>query len=251
MKDKHHVHSNIASYTHLATIEKPLSQHAEAYRRIKVGIEYSEVDKKIQVIQVSSALQGEGKTTTALNLAVVYAENKAKVCVLDLDFRRPKIHRTFKLVNQNGITDVLAGNITLEEAIKHNDEYPFDIINRGTKSPFPSALLSSKELSAVIAQLRTMYDYIVIDCPPILAVSDAIIISKQTDGCVFVVSQPHTEKSVAKEAMQQLKNNNVNVLGCVLTGITRKNKDYYGYKYNYYYSSYFDEQNQNNNSQAK
>lgn len=249
MKDKH-VHSNVASYTHLATIEKPLSQNAEAYRRIKVGIEYSEVDKKIQVIQVSSSLQGEGKTTTALNLAVTYAENKAKVIIVDLDFRRPKLHRTFKLMNQDGLTDVLAGNLELEKAIKHSDAFPFDILNRGTKSPFPSALLSSKELAEIMAKLRNMYDYIIVDCPPVLAVSDAIIISKLTDGCIFVVSQPHTEKSVAKEAMGQLRNNGVNVLGCVLTGITRKNKDYYGYKYNYYYSSYFDEQQQNKN-QAK
>ncbi len=102
MKKMNQTH-NLETYQHIITIEKPSSIAAEAYRRIKVGLEYSAVDKKIQVIQVCSALQGEGKTTTILNLAATYAESKKKVVVIDLDFRRPKLHRAFHVLNENGI----------------------------------------------------------------------------------------------------------------------------------------------------
>lgn len=226
-------------YTHIVTLEEPLSILAEAYRRVKVGLEYSEVDKKIQVIQVCSSLQGEGKTTTVLNLAATYAESKKKVIVLDLDFRRPKLHRAFYLPNEKGITDVLTGNITINDAIKHSDKLPFDLINRGTKTPYPTALLGSKELEKVMNQLREMYDVILVDCPPILAVSDAVVISKYTDGCLVIVSQKLTEKTAAKEAIKLLKNNNVNLLGSIVTGISRKDKSGYGNsRYHYYYQDY-------------
>ena len=106
----------------IITIEEPSSIAAESYRRIKVGLEYSVVDKNIKVIQVSSASQGEGKTLTVLNLAATYVENGKKVIVLDLDLRRPKLPRSFKVENKNGVTDVLVGNISLEKAIKHTTD---------------------------------------------------------------------------------------------------------------------------------
>lgn len=238
MKRRNKVNTVSENYSHIATIESPLSVSAEAYRRVKVALEYSDIDKNIQVIQVCSALQGEGKTTTALNLAAAYAENGKKVIVVDMDFRRAKLHRVFKVENKNGLIDVIAKKIELKDAIKSKEGYSFDLINRGTKTPYPSAILSSSELVKVVEELRTMYDYILIDCPPVLAVSDAIAISKLTDGCIFIVSHKVTEKTAAKEAIKALKANKVNVLGCVVTGLNKKSKDYYNGKYQYYFQSY-------------
>lgn len=222
----------------IITVEQPLSIASEAYRRIKVSLEFTNVDKHLQVIQMTSSGQGEGKTLTALNLAAAYVEDKKKVLVVDLDLRRPKIYKSFRIDNKDGVTDYLAGNITLDNAIKHSDA-GIDFINRGSKAPYPTAILGSKAMKEMFKELRTMYDYIIVDAPPMLPVSDALIISKLCDGCLFVVSEPMTEKSAAKEAVKTLKSNGVKLIGCVLTGISRSGNRYYDSKYRYYYRNYY------------
>ena len=220
------------------TVEQPLSLAAESYRRIKTALEFANVDKHPQVIQVCSSMQGEGKSVTVLNIAATYAEDGKKVIVVDLDFRRPKLHRSFRVENKNGITDVLSGHLKLEEAIKHGDN-GIDCLNRGTKAPYPTAVLGSEQMAKVFEELRKQYEYIIVDCPPILAVSDAAIVSKLCDGCLFVISQSKTEKNAARESIKILRDNNVNILGCVFCGITSKGSNYYNSKYKYYYQNYY------------
>ena len=222
----------------IITIEEPLSLAAESYRRIKTSLEFANVDTHPQVIQVCSSMQGEGKSVTVLNIAATYAEDGKKVLVVDLDFRRPKLHRSFRIENKNGITDVLTGNISLDEAIKHGQN-GIDCLNRGTKTPYPTAVLGSENITKVFQDLRKKYEYIIVDCPPILAVSDAAIISKLCDGCLFVISQSKTEKVAARESIKILRDNNVNILGCVFCGITAKGSNYYSSKYKYYYQNYY------------
>ena len=222
----------------IITVEQPLSLAAESYRRIKTSLEFANVDKHPQVIQVCSSMQGEGKSVTVLNIGATYAEDGKKVIVVDLDFRRPKLHRSFRIENKNGITDVLAGNVKLEDAIKHG-ENGIDCLNRGTKVPYPTAILGSENMAKVFETLRKQYEYIIVDCPPILAVSDAAIVSKLCDGCLFVVSQSKTEKAAARESVKILRDNNVKILGCVFAGITAKNSNYYNSKYKYYYQNYY------------
>ena len=223
----------------IITAEQPLSIAAESYRRIKTSLEFANVDKHIQVVQICSGMQGEGKSITVLNLAATYAEDGKKVIVVDLDFRRPKLHRSFRQENKNGITDVLAGHLTLEEAIIHG-ENGIDCLNRGTKAPYPTALLGSDGMAQVFETLKSQYEYIIVDCPPILAVSDAAIVSRLCDGCLFVISQSKTEKAAAKESVKILRDNGVNVLGVIFTNISAKRGNYYySNKYKYYYQNYY------------
>ena len=223
----------------IITVEQPLSIAAESYRRIKTALEFANVDAHIQVLQVCSSMQGEGKSVTVLNIAATYAEDEKKVIVVDLDFRRPKLHRSFRVENKNGVTDVLAGHITLKEAIKHGDN-GIDCLNRGSKAPYPTALLGSDNMAKLFQELRKEYEYIIVDCPPILAVSDAAIVSKLCDGCLFVISQSKTEKAAAKESVKILRDNGVNILGCVFANISAKRGNYYySNKYKYYYQNYY------------
>ena len=236
----------------IITVEEPLSIAAESYRRIKTSLEFANVDKKIQVIQICSSMQGEGKSVTALNVAATYAEDNKKVLVVDLDFRRPKLHRSFRQENKNGITDVLAEHIKLDEAIIHGDN-GIDCLNRGSKAPFPTALLGSDNIQKLFEQLRKKYEYIIVDCPPILAVSDAAIISRLCDGCLFVISQAKTEKAAAKESVKILRENGVNILGVVFDNISAKRGSYYySNKYKYYYQNYYGKDvEQNPNSEGE
>lgn len=239
MKHRKSIHTTTDNPNYrIITVEQPLSLAAESYRRIKTSLEFANVDQQPQVIQVCSSMQGEGKSVTVLNLAATYSEDSKKVLVVDLDFRRPKLHRSFRLENKNGITDVLAGNIKLEEAIKHGAN-GIDCLNRGTKVTYPTAVLNSDAIVKLFEQLRKDYEYIIVDCPPILAVSDAAIVARLCDGCLFVVSQSKTEKNAAKESVKILRDNNVNILGVVFLGITAKNSNYYNSKYRYYYQNYY------------
>ena len=236
-KNKHTTVDN--PHYRIITVEQPLSIAAESYRRIKTALEFANVDKHIQVIQVCSSMQGEGKSVSVLNIAATYAEDNKSVLVVDLDFRRPKLHRSFRQENKNGITDVLAGHIKLEEAIIHGDN-GIDCLNRGSKAPYPTAVLGSENIGKLFEELRKQYEYIIVDCPPILAVSDAAIVSKLCDGCLFVVSQSKTEKAAARESVKILRDNGVNILGCIFANISAKRGNYYySNKYKYYYQNYY------------
>lgn len=232
---RHHMpEDNRNPHYEIITITDPTNIASESYRRAKVAINYNDVDKHIQTIQVCSATQGEGKTVTLLNIAAAYVEDKKKVIIVDLDFRRPRIHRAFRIENKNGITDYLLGNISYEDVIKHS-EYGLDFINRGSEVPFPTSVLESRGMRELFEKLKAEYDVILVDCPPILAVSDAVVVSKMCDGCLFVVSQSKSEKGLSKEAVKALREGNVNVLGSILVNASTKA---YKSKYKYYYRYY-------------
>lgn len=218
---------------------EPNSPISEAYRRIKVSLDFSSIDETIKVIQICSSVKGEGKTTTVLNIAATYAENKKKVIVVDLDLRKPRCHRAFQIENKNGVTDVLLGEVELKDAIKHDEKIGFDLLNSGRKASNISYVIESKQLKEIIKELKNTYDVVLVDCPPVLAVSDPIIISSFCDVTIFVVSQIKSERRIAKEAVKTLKANNVNLIGCVFTEINAKHKvsKNSNYYYNYYYGN--------------
>ena len=202
----------------------------EAFEKLQVNIGLASVDKKIQVIQITSSLQDEGKTTVAVNLANSFALKGSKVLIIDLDIRRPKIHRNFNQPNENGIVDFAAGNIKKEQLIKQTT-YGIDVILTGSKTPYPVKILESDFIKNLITEARGIYDCIILDTPPVSAVVDPIVITKLSDAVIFVVQADRTKKNIIKESLHQLELTGANIIGLVATSVRDK---YTNYKYKYY-----------------
>lgn len=221
-------------------IETPHSIEAEAYRKLELNIAISGLNRKMQVIQCTSATPEDGKTTTSINLAAVYAEKGKKVILLDFDLRRPKVHRAFHQINDKGFFDYITNDTDIHELIIH-DETKVDLLLTGKKISYPNIVLESNKTKQLIEALRKEYDYIVVDTPPVLSVTDALIVSKIVDGVVFVAAYNKTRKEDTKEALKMLRTNNAYIIGGVLANIDmRRRRGYYRYGYQYgqgYYGS--------------
>ena len=207
----------------------PKSLHAESYRRIPVNLRYLDVDKEPRIIQITSSLPGEHKTTVSANLAATYVEQNKKVILVDCDLRRPKVHRATNLINDIGLANVLADKAKLSEVIQ-NTEYNFDVITTGEKVPYPHVVLESKKFSDLIEKLKEIYDYVILDSPPVLNVTDSLILSKDTDVVLFIINLKVAKKNEVKEALTQLKNAKANIGGIIMSNVEDK-----GLKYSYYY----------------
>ncbi|EKY29823.1 CpsD/CapB family tyrosine-protein kinase [Clostridium celatum] len=208
----------------------PLSVSAEAYRNVKTNIKYSSVDKKTKTILVTSSLPGEGKSTTAGNLAFVLAENEERVLVIDCDLRKPALHKLFKVSKNEGLTDILIDKREPQEVIRKVNKY-VDLLTCGTKVPNPSEVVGSNALTNLIDNMAEIYDYIIIDSPPVLAVSDAQVLSTKCDGTILVVRSNKTKEKVLKRSCSELSRVNANIIGTVLNDYKLEKK--YGY-YKYY-----------------
>ena len=207
--------------------KKPKSVAAEAYRSLRTNIQYSSFDNKYQTLVVTSANPGEGKTTVAGNLALVLAQGESKVLLVDCDMRRPSIHKLFKISNTYGISDLLVGNKKLESvANKYNDN--LSIVPAGKIPPNPAEMLASKAMTAFLEEMKNYFDYIVLDTPPLQAVSDAQILSTKVDGSIIVVRAGVTKKEAINNAVSIIKKVKGNIIGTVLNvAETKKDKYYY------------------------
>ena len=210
---------------------------AFGYDRLKDNMLYINADGKKRVIQVESSIQHEGKTTIACNLAVCLGKTNKKVVVLDLDFRRPRVHRTFDRSVDDGLAEYILGNLTLEQIIKATDYENVEIITRGARVYNSSLVFLSDKFKKLIAALKKKYDFVILDCPPVLQVSDYIHISKVADGVLFVVAYGQTTKSQAAEAVKEIKKNGTEIFGSVFSMCDKVGDDNYayGYKYGYKY----------------
>lgn len=196
-------------------IEDPNSPESEAYRKLELNIRMSNLDKPLKVIQTTSATPQDGKTTTAINLAAVYAEKGKKVLIIDFDLRRPKIHRAFHKSNDVGVYDFVVDDKDVHDLIIH-DESGIDLLISGNRISYPHIILQSQKVVNLIDNLRAEYDFIVVDSPPVLSVTDALIISKIVDGVIYVAAYNQTRKDNAKMGLEQLKENGANIIGAVL-----------------------------------
>ncbi|MCR0274573.1 CpsD/CapB family tyrosine-protein kinase [[Clostridium] innocuum] len=213
----------------------------EVYRQLRTNIEYSSFNKDIQVICVTSSNPAEGKSSVASNLATVAIAKYEKVLLIDCDLRKPVQHKIFKVSNKLGISNLMKekSEIDLEiegyfQKFKDNStDGKLYVLTSGKSVPNPQEMLASERFRELIEKFREMFDYIIIDCPPLNAVADAIPVSSIVDGTLFVVSAMDTDKSEAKNALTMLQRNGANVLGCVLTKVDITSKSYYSYYGNY------------------
>ena len=208
--------------------KKPKSVAVEAYRSLRTNIQYSSFDNKYQTLVVTSANPDEGKTTVAGNLALALAQGESKVLLVDCDMRRPSIHKTFKISNTYGISDLLVGNKKLESvANKYNDN--LSIVPAGKIPPNPAEMLASKAMTAFLEEMKNYFDYIVLDTPPLQAVTDAQVLSTKVDGSLIVVRAGVTKKDAVHNAVSIINKVNGNIIGTVLNGADNSKDKYYYY----------------------
>lgn len=215
--------------------------YSEIYRQLRTNIEFSSFEDEGKIINVTSTNPGEGKSSVASNLAIICSDKYEKVLLIDCDLRKPTQHKRFKITNKIGLSNLLKDK---HEIINPDDNYYFKrfknekneeghlyILTCGSKVPNPAELLASKKFGELIDKLREEFDYIIVDCPPISAVTDAIPVSSVCDGTIFVVSSKDTNKIDAKDALKQLQRNGVKIMGSVLTKVEDPTIPSYGYYY--------------------
>src|SRR5208282_2210661 len=196
-----------------------------------------------KVIMVTSALPQEGKTTTSINCAVVLAQKGIRVLLIDADLRRPSIHKTLGMGPRSGLSNVLTGSATLEDAITRSSVLPnLSILAAGTPPPNPAELLASTNMRDVLNELRGQYDHIVIDTPPTLSVTDAVVLSPRADAVVLVIRSAQTTKQALRRSREVLMQVNAKVAGVLLNAVDLSSPDYYYYyEYQGKYSRYYQE----------
>ena len=221
----------------LITLQNPKSPISESYVKLRTNIELSAVDGPLQTIMITSANSGEGKSTTASNLAVVYAQADKKVLLIDCDLRKPSAHQYFMVSNRSGLTSVLVHQQALEIAIKETFISNLHLLPSGPIPPNPSELLSSKRMAELFQTLRGRYDIIIVDTPPLMAVADAQIVSTICDGVILVLSSGQVKREMALKAKASLVHAKARILGIVLNNFDRKMADSYYYYYYYGYGT--------------
>ncbi len=225
-------------------LKDPKSLASEAYRTIRTGILLSQAGEAPRTILITSAQSGEGKTTTALNLAACLASSGGRVALIDADLRRPNVLKTLEGENSGkGLVELLTGQAKLDDVLRTDVLKRVSIISSGRVPPNPAELLGSEEMSSLLNSLSEHFDYVLIDCPPVLPVTDSVILSRIVDGVVLVVKGGATPKKVVFDAKKRLSSVGSQILGVVLNDVNILGGDYYYYN-RYYYSYYHEEAQQ-------
>ncbi|MFR2264616.1 MAG: CpsD/CapB family tyrosine-protein kinase [Clostridium sp.] len=206
----------------------PKSIDAEAYRSLRSNIEYSSFDDEYRAIVVTSSVPGEGKSTTSGNLALSLAQSGNKVLLVDCDMRKPSIHKKFKISNMSGTAELLLRKESFEDVANFYNEN-LTIITAGKIPPNPSEMLSSRAMTAFIKEMKKEFKYIILDTPPLQAVTDAQVLSTKVDGVLLVVRAGSTKRDAVLNSIDLIKKVQGKVIGTVLNGVENKKNSYYYY----------------------
>ncbi len=219
--------------THFA----PKSPISEAYRTFRTNLQYTKLDRDLKALLVTSPGPGEGKSTSVSNLAITMAQMGSRVLLIDSDLRRPVLHSIFKVDRRVGLSNVLVGRATIEEAVQKTDIENLFVMPCGTLPPNPSELLASNAMTRTLEEMKARYDMVLFDSPPIIAVTDAAVLSSRLDGVILVVKAGQTDREAAYRAYSLLKNVNARILGALLNGVQIESMygSYYYYYHYYYY----------------
>ena len=208
--------------------KKPKSISAEAYRTLRTNIQYSSYDKKIKKILVTSSEPAEGKSTIIGNLAISLSQSENTVIILDCDLRKPTMHKKFKISNEFGLTELLVGKKELKDVVQYRNKN-LHIITSGKIPPNPAEMLASKSMKRLLEQLSNEYDYVLMDTPPLNAVTDAQVLSTEADGTLIVIRSEKTKKESILTAKNLLQKVNANILGIVFNDVANSINKYYYY----------------------
>jgi len=222
----------------LITHLDPKSPVSEAYRTLRTNLQFSKVDQKLNTILITSAGPKEGKSTTAANLAIAMAQTGQKVVLIDADLRRPVIHSIFGVKKDEGLTNFLMDALPEEKLFKPTFLDNLFLVTSGVLPPNPSELLASNKMKNTLDDLKKKFDLVIIDSPPVIAVTDAAVLSTKVDGTILIVSAERTNRDAISRADSLLKSVNCKLLGALLNGVNVEGMygSYYYYYYHHYYS---------------
>jgi polysaccharide biosynthesis transport protein len=226
------------------TLVRPQSQMAESYRALRTSLLLSNLGAPPKVIMVTSARPQEGKTTTSINTAIVLAQKGVRVLLMDADLRRPSVHKTLGMGPRSGLSNVLTGSATVQQTITTSQILSnLFIMPAGTPPPNPAELLASSNMRDLLLELRPQFDHIVIDTPPTLSVTDAVVLSPRADATLLVIRSGQTTKQALRRARDILMQVNAHVAGVLLNAVDLTSPDYYYYyEYQGKYSHYYQEE---------
>lgn len=215
----------------LRYLHAPLSVEAETYRTIRASLLVTAENLDAKVIMISSPEPGDGKTTLASNLSVALAQSGNRVLLIDGDLRRPTVHRMFRIAQDDGLSEVLSGNVSLQDVIRPSVVDHLSIVTTGKPPGNPAEILSSPRLQQVIEEARKQFDYILVDAPPMLAVSDPCVIARHTDGVLLVVRLNKNTRTALIRVRQMVTDQEIEVIGAAVNGVPAKGGHEYGYTY--------------------
>lgn len=206
----------------------------EAYRVIRTSIQFAQAGKELKTLAVTSCIPNDGKSMTAANLAVVLTQAGKSVLLIDCDMRNPTVHKNFNLSNKVGLSSCISMGTALSDAVQKTSIEGLYALTGGVISPNPSELLGSEQMKNVLQRAKEQYDYVLIDTPPVMPVTDALIVSRFVDGMILVIASAEVKVEMARDVKNQLVNAGANILGVVLNKVR---SEHHGYGYYYYYGS--------------
>jgi polysaccharide biosynthesis transport protein len=216
----------------LASVLYPSSSASEAYRKLRASLEFASVDEPIRSLLVTSAVSGEGKTVTAANLAVVFAQTGRNVVLIDADLRKPGVHQLFSLPNEEGLTSLLRDDSLRWDAVAHTTEVPtLRVLTTGPLPPNPAEIMGSHRMRTVLDRIKWGCDLMVLDSAPLMAVTDSAVLSSYIDGTVLIVDATRSRRGLVKLARENLARAGANVLGAVLNRVPTDSDLTYGTYY--------------------
>ena len=225
----------------ITIVDDPKSPIAEAYRTLRTNIQFSSVDKPLKSIVITSSGAGEGKSTTATNMAVAFAQSGKKVLIIDADLRKARLHEHFEVSNLEGLTNAIVDKKPLDGYFRKTSVENLSLITAGITPPNPSELLGSNGMKKIIDHCTSVFDLVIIDSPPVGFVTDGALLASYADGTVLVACAGEANIKSVQHAKELLDNVKANILGVVLNKIPVSKNGYYKYHYHSYTQSYFDQ----------
>ena len=220
------------------TMVEPRSLVSEAFRSLRTNIQFASVDEHIHTLLVTSPSPSDGKTLVAANLAITIAHSGRDVILVDADLRRPRVHKLLDLSNHQGVSGFFVQDpIQLDGSLQGTDTEHLQVVTSGETPPNPSELLGSEKMSDILETLKRQADLVIIDSPPVMAVTDASVLAQRVDGVLLVIIPGETNTAAAKQTVQQLRRANANILGVVLNEVDLQRSRYTYYYYKGYYQA--------------